>query len=59
MPVPKRRTSTSKKNKRRAHDALVVPSTVPCPECGESKLRHRACSHCGMYRGRQVVEIHD
>ena len=59
MPVPKRRTSTSKKNKRRAHDALTAPSTVPCPECGESKLLHRACSHCGMYRGRQVVEIQD
>ena len=59
MPVPKRRTSVSKKNKRRAHDALTPPSTVACPECGESALRHRACPHCGMYRGRQVVEIHD
>ena len=59
MPVPKRRTSVSKKNKRRAHDALDVPSTGPCPECGESALRHRACPHCGMYRGRQVIEIHD
>lgn len=59
MPVPKRKTSHSKKNKRRAHDALVVPSTVPCPECSEQMLRHRACPHCGLYRGRQVVEVEE
>lgn len=56
MPVPKRRTSSTKRNKRRAHDALVAPQTVACPECGEPTLRHRACRHCGHYRGRKVVE---
>jgi large subunit ribosomal protein L32 len=59
MPVPKRKTSHSKRNKRRAHDALRVPATVACPECGESMVRHRACPHCGSYRGRQVVEVSD
>jgi large subunit ribosomal protein L32 len=42
---------------RRAHDALTAPATVPCPECGEVMVRHRACPHCGQYRGRQVVEV--
>jgi large subunit ribosomal protein L32 len=59
MPVPKRKTSHSKKKKRRAHDALTAPATVACPECGESMVRHRACPHCGSYRGRQVIEVHD
>lgn len=59
MPVPKRRTSKSKKNKRRAHDALTAPAVVACPECGEPALRHRACPHCGVYRGRRVLEIAD
>ncbi len=59
MPVPKRRTSLSKKRKRRAHDALSSPATVACPECGEMTVRHRACPHCGQYRGRQVVEVND
>jgi large subunit ribosomal protein L32 len=59
MPVPKRRTSLTKKRKRRAHDALTGPATAPCPECGEMAVRHRACPHCGQYRGRQVVEVHD
>jgi large subunit ribosomal protein L32 len=57
MVVPKRKTSHSKRNKRRAHDALTAPHVVACPECGEPALRHRACRHCGTYRGRKVIEI--
>jgi large subunit ribosomal protein L32 len=59
MPVPKRKTSQSKRNKRRAHDSLSGPTTVPCPDCGELMVRHRACPHCGLYRGRQVVEVEE
>ncbi len=57
MVVPKRKTSHSKRNKRRAHDALVAPHVVSCPDCAEPTLRHRACRHCGTYRGRKVIEI--
>lgn len=57
MAVPKRRTSVSKKNKRRAHDALVAPNPVACPDCGEPTQRHRVCAHCGTYRGRKVLEV--
>ncbi|MEO2167919.1 MAG: 50S ribosomal protein L32 [bacterium] len=56
MAVPKRRTSVRKKNMRRAHDALTAPNFVPCNQCGEPKLRHRACPTCGVYRGRKVAE---
>ena len=57
MAVPKRKTSHSKRNKRRAHHALTVPAVSTCQDCGEPTLRHRACPHCGMYRGRKVIEI--
>lgn len=57
MVVPKRKTSHSKRNKRRAHDALTAPHVISCPDCGEPSLRHRACRHCGTYRGRKVLEI--
>ncbi|MBU6281828.1 50S ribosomal protein L32 [bacterium] len=56
MPVPKRRTSVSKKNKRRSHHALSAPAQISCPQCGEPRLRHRACASCGTYRGRKVAE---
>jgi len=55
MAVPKRRTSVTKRNKRRAHDALTAPHVIACPQCGEQAMRHRACPNCGTYRGRQVV----
>ena len=59
MAVPKRKTSHSKRNKRRAHDALTAPHVIACPECGESTTLHHVCPHCGMYRGRKVLELHN
>lgn len=56
MAVPKRRTSTRRKNARRTHYKLSVPGMVKCPQCGEAKLSHRVCSECGSYKGEQVVE---
>ncbi|MCZ6625444.1 MAG: 50S ribosomal protein L32 [Deltaproteobacteria bacterium] len=55
MPVPKRRTSRSKRNKRRSHDALATPQWSTCPKCGEVSFPHRACPSCGYYRGRPVL----
>lgn len=55
MGLPKRRTSAAKRDRRRAHDALVAPHVMSCPQCGERTLRHRACPHCGVYRGRHIV----
>ena len=54
MAVPKKKTSKSKKNMRRAHDHVAVPNVIYC-ECGEATLPHRACAKCGTYRGRQVM----
>ncbi|MFP4072225.1 MAG: 50S ribosomal protein L32 [Desulfovibrionales bacterium] len=54
MAVPKKKTSKSKKNMRRSHHNVATPNVVYC-ECGEPALPHRACPHCGNYRGRQVL----
>lgn len=56
MPVPKKRTSKSRKGMRRAHDHLSFDAAVEvCETCGEPKLRHRVCTECGTYRGEQVM----
>ncbi len=57
MPVPKKKTSKSKRNMRRSHDSLTAKYSIVCPNCGERQLRHRACLSCGEYRGRKVIEI--
>ena len=54
MAVPQRRVSSTRRDKRRTHDKLSAPAVVICPECGEYKLSHRVCKHCGTYKGVKV-----
>lgn len=57
MAVPKKKTSRSRRDMRRSHDAIKFSHAVEsCENCGELKLRHHLCEGCGTYRGRQVVE---
>ncbi|MDQ6991462.1 MAG: 50S ribosomal protein L32 [Mariprofundaceae bacterium] len=56
MAVPKRKTSKSKRNMRRAHDGITVAAMSECPECGETVRPHHACQSCGQYKGREVIE---
>ncbi len=55
MAVPKAKTTRSRRNMRRSHDALAQPARSNCPQCGEAKHPHRVCPNCGTYRGREVV----
>jgi large subunit ribosomal protein L32 len=55
MAVPKRKTSPSKRNMRRSHDALKATPYQECANCGELKLPHNLCQACGHYNGREVV----
>ncbi len=56
-PLPKRRVSSGRRDRRRAHDALKARNVVICPNCGEPRLPHRVCSNCGHYQGREIIEI--
>lgn len=55
MALPKYRISKTRKLKRRSHLALAVPARNVCSECGQTKLPHRVCLHCGYYDGRKVM----
>ena len=55
MPVPKFRTSSSKRDMRRSHHALRAAGMSICPNCQEVRAPHVACKACGHYRGRQVI----
>ena len=59
MPNPKRRHSKARTAKRRSHDHLTAQSLSECPNCHERKLPHRACTKCGFYKGREVIEIEE
>ena len=55
MAVPKKKTSKSNRDMRRAHDFLTPPGIYICPQCKEPKQPHRACGNCGTYKGKQVT----
>ena len=55
MAVPKRKTSPSRRNMRRAHDALSVVQVIEDKDSGEFRRPHHIDLKTGMYRGRQVI----
>ncbi|MDD4188392.1 MAG: 50S ribosomal protein L32 [Bacilli bacterium] len=57
MAVPFRRTSKTKKRMRRTHLKKNAPSIVLCNNCGEALAPHRACTNCGYYKGKEVIEV--
>lgn len=59
MATPKRRISHSRTHNRKAKfiGALTAPEVATCTHCGEAVQTYRACSHCGYYRGRQVLKV--
>lgn len=59
MAVPKRKTSKARKRKRRTHWKFAIPTLVSCPKCLQPKVPHRVCPHCGVYKGRQVLEAEE
>ena len=56
MAVPRRKTSPSRRNMRRSHDALKPNSYVEDKETGELRRPHNVDLKTGMYKGRQVLE---
>lgn len=59
MAVPKRKTTKSKRNMRRAHDALTVTNWVEDTHSGEPVRRHHVDLKTGLYKGKQVIEARD
>ncbi len=57
MPVPKKRTSRSRRGNRRSHDALKIPAFSECSQCHEMTRPHQICPHCGYYKGKERVEV--
>lgn len=56
-PQPKRKLSKGRRDRRRSQDALTAVNIVQCSNCGEMRLPHTVCSHCGHYQGREVIAI--
>lgn len=58
MPNPKKKISTTRRDKRRTHYKAEAPTLSTCSTTGETHLRHRAYYVDGAlyYKGKMVVE---
>ena len=57
MPHPKKKLTKAAKNQRRSHHALKAINLAKCENCGKPIKPHRACSICGQYKKREVIDI--
>ncbi|MCV6598458.1 MAG: 50S ribosomal protein L32 [Mangrovicoccus sp.] len=55
MAVPQNKVTRSRRNMRRAHDALEAGNPAECPNCGELKRPHHVCPSCGHYNDQEIV----
>ncbi len=55
MAVPKKKVSKSRRDKRRTHHRLALPTVVEDRDTGEFRRPHHIDLKTGMYRGRQVL----
>lgn len=51
------RVNRSKTGKRRSHHHLETARLSTCEHCGGMHARHHVCTHCGYYRGKQVIDV--
>ena len=59
MALPKRRISSTRRDKRRTHFKLKPTAPTLCSHCKQPKRSHRICSNCGFYAGVERIQPED
>jgi len=55
MPVPKRKRSRARRDKRFANKGMKVKSFTECKNCQAPVSCHQVCKACGFYKGQKVL----
>ena len=55
MPVPKRKRSRARRDKRFANKGIKVKALTECQNCKAPLPTHQACPACGFYKGVKVM----
>lgn len=56
MPVPKRKRSRARRDKRFANKGIEETAFALCSHCNHSLVPHQACIECGYYKGVKVLK---
>lgn len=59
MAEPKKRLTSTRSGKRRAHLGPKKVVTATCPQCKSLKAPHRVCLTCGYYKGADVLKLEE
>ena len=51
------RHNRSQRGSTRSHHALKGIALTKCPDCNTAVMRHQACSNCGKYRGKVIINL--
>ncbi len=55
MPVPKRKTSKSRRDSRSANKGIKPKAVASCQTCQAAIAAHVVCQECGYYKGVKVL----
>lgn len=55
MPVPKRKRSRARRDKRFANKGMTMHAITSCANCDKPLVPHVACTSCGFYKGTKVL----
>ncbi|ACK42221.1 MULTISPECIES: 50S ribosomal protein L32 [Dictyoglomus] len=57
MGLPKKKLSTTRRDRRWVRYKLSGVALVECPHCHKKIRPHRVCPFCGYYEGREVIAV--
>jgi large subunit ribosomal protein L32 len=57
MANPKQRHTRHRRDRARKQYDVALTNTQACPKCQAPILPHRACSRCGTYKGKEIVNV--
>ena len=57
MGLPSKKRTPRSKHDRASHFALKPKATAKCETCGAMTKPHTACTKCGNYKGKKVVDM--
>ena len=55
MPVPKRKHSRARRDKKHANKFITPKTFSSCNECNTPAMPHQACLTCGFYKGKKIL----
>ena len=54
---PKNKSSSARRDKRRASCKMAAVNLAKCSKCGALMMPHRVCKSCGSYNKREIVSV--